>query len=517
MIVNRPIWKNQMIEAQRTARNLDAELKALENRLDKRNMLVRALRKQLKSLQLKTGKERRINIYQRAVKDMVTEDLQNEIPPVPSGGTEELVNVLVTLGKRLDHKFAEINALSEITGRINSGVFLDEVLDHVFETFEKIIPYHRIGLAFIEFNKGGKQNVISHWVRSKDKELFIPIGYSAPLEGSSLQEIARNNTPRIINDLIVHLRNHPNSESTTLILREGIRSSLTCPLVIDDNVIGFIFFSSRHLNTYREAHVEIFLQIAGELAITVEKGRAYQEIYVRNQFIRKVFGQYVADEIVEIILNEEDALVLGGARCLVTILMCDLRRFTQMSENLSPEKVVETLNTFLGAMTAVIMKYGGTVDNFIGDSILAVFGVPVGKPNDVARAVACAVEMQNTMTSVNANNLEIGLPELAMGVGLNTGEVVVGNIGSEIRMHYSVIGSPVNVVARIESYTRGGQILASETTVKAVEDIIRTVGYSTVKVKGLSHPIPIYNISGIGGEFEVDLESGSMAIHSQGA
>ena len=495
-----------MKESEKIVRHLKAEIKALKTRLGKRNLLVDALQQQLKAMQSNRRDERRVHIYQRAVRDMIPDEALSRDPPKGSEDIERMGGILVALGNRLDHKFAEIRALSEVTERINSGVFLDEVLNHVFEAFANLIPYDRIGLAFIERNREGREIVSAHWARARYDKILITNKYEAPLDGSSLKDIAKRKTPRIINDLKAYLREHPDSNSTQLIVREGIQSSLTCPLVIDDTVMGFIFFSSIKKSTYREAHVELFLQIAGELAITVDKGRAYQDLYVRNEFIRKVFGRYVAEEIAEIILNDKAALRLGGQRCTVTILLCDLRRFTQMSEQLSPEEVVEALNTFLGAMTSVIMKYGGTVDNIIGDSILAVFGIPAGKPDDAMRAVACAIEMQNAMSWVNARNQEQGLPKLAMGVGLNTGVVVVGNIGSEMRMQYSVIGGPVNLAARIEDFTGDGQILASETTINAVKDVVRTAGNLKVKVEGIDRPVPIYDVCGIDGEFDVHLE-----------
>ena len=184
--------------------------------------------------------------------------------------------------------------------------------------------------------------------------------------------------------------------------------------------------------------------------------------------------------------------------------MADLRGFTQMSEILSPEDVVDALNVFLGTMTDVVMKYGGSVDNFIGDALMAVFGVPITKPDDAARAVACAIEMQNSLASVNAEIDRRNLPDLAMGVGLSTGEVVAGNIGSESRLKYSVIGSTVNLAARIEGIASGGQIFASENTYNEVRDIVRTDGHLAVQLKGLNHPAIIHDIISIGGEYVVD-------------
>jgi class 3 adenylate cyclase len=262
----------------------------------------------------------------------------------------------------------------------------------------------------------------------------------------------------IINNLEIHLDIHPDSRATRLLVKEGIRSNLTCPLMVQDKVTGFIFFSSLQPYIYMDTHIEVFSQIAGELARTLEKSRAYEDLCLRNEFIRKVFGQYVTNEVAEAVLSSDSALALGGDRRKVTVLMADLRGFTAMSEERTPEDVVDALNIYLGTMANVVMKYGGSVDNFIGDAIMAVFGAPITKPDDTARAIACAVEMQNSMDAVNTEIEGRGLSKLIMGIGVSTGEVIAGNIGSEARIKYSVIGSTVNLAARIEGITSGGQI-----------------------------------------------------------
>ena len=178
---------------------------------------------------------------------------------------------------------------------------------------------------------------------------------------------------------------------------------------------------------------------------------------LRNRFIRQTFGSYLSDEIVDTIL-QKGGLKIAGEKRLATILMADLRGFTSISERLPAEDVVAMINIYLETMTEIIQKYQGTIDEFIGDGILAIFGAPILRPDDPRRAVACAVEMQLAMTAVNERNRHSGYPEVALGIGLNTGEVVMGNIGSKKRIKYAVVGRAVNLTARIESYTVGGQI-----------------------------------------------------------
>ncbi len=222
---------------------------------------------------------------------------------------------------------------------------------------------------------------------------------------------------------------------------------------------------------------------------------------LRNRFIRETFGSYLSDEIVDAIL-EKGGLKIGGEKRRATILMADLRGFTSLSELLPAEDVVAMINIYLETMTEIIQKYQGTIDEFIGDGILAIFGAPILRPDDPLRAVACAVEMQLAMTSVNDRNRQAGYPEVALGIGLNTGEVVMGNIGSKKRIKYAVVGRAVNLTARIESYTVGGQIFISESTLKECGDILRIDSAMKVMPKGVKEPLTIYEVGGVGGDFQ---------------
>ncbi len=228
--------------------------------------------------------------------------------------------------------------------------------------------------------------------------------------------------------------------------------------------------------------------------------------------IRTYFSRYLTDAVVKSLLETPEGLKLGGDRRKVTILMCDLRGFSTISEKMPPEKVVEILNVFLGTMTDAIATYQGTIDEFIGDAILVLFGAPIYREDDAARAVASAIAMQLAMRSVNEQLTQQQLPEIAMGIGINTGEVVAGNIGSQSRAKYAVVGNHVNLTARIESYTVGGQILISEATYKEVEDIAKTNGSMEVEPKGVSHPISIYDICGLGGIYNLELPSLSDSL-----
>ncbi|MGR3220684.1 MAG: adenylate/guanylate cyclase domain-containing protein [Candidatus Anammoxibacter sp.] len=230
-----------------------------------------------------------------------------------------------------------------------------------------------------------------------------------------------------------------------------------------------------------------------------------KQLEIRNQFIRNTFGRYLSDEIVDSILDTPEGLKFGGEKREVTIMMSDLRGFTSIGEMLSPEGVVKMLNIYLDTMTELILKYNGTIDEFIGDGILTIFGAPILREDDASRAVACAIEMQCAMDAVNEKMEQGGLPEISMGIGINTGDIVVGNIGSIKRAKYGVVGKNVNLTSRIESYTIGGQILISESTLNACGSTIKTIDQMEVYPKGVSKPITIYEVGSIAGNFNLNV------------
>ena len=231
----------------------------------------------------------------------------------------------------------------------------------------------------------------------------------------------------------------------------------------------------------------------------LEIRRLADELERRNRFIRAAFGRYVSDEVVDRILESPEGLALGGTLRRVTVLMADVRGFTALSESLAAGDVVTLLNNHLGVMADLVHRYGGIVDNFIGDEVLAVFGALVTRPDDAERALACAVAMQLAMPEVNRFNTAHGLPTIAMGVAVHSGDVVAGNIGSQRRSHYSVIGRTVNETARVEGFTLGGEILTTDATLASCTQALSLGAARQMSAKGLGREMTIYPLRGIGG------------------
>jgi len=237
----------------------------------------------------------------------------------------------------------------------------------------------------------------------------------------------------------------------------------------------------------------------------LELGRAHE-------LVRRAFGRYVSEEVATSILQSPEGLELGGEEREVTILMSDLRGFTALVARLAPQETIAFLNLYLEAMVDVISHYGGTIDEIIGDAILVLFGAPLASDDHAAKAVACGLAMQLAMTDVNLRLTAKGGTELEMGIGINTGRVIVGNIGSVRRTKYAAVGSNVNLAGRIESFTTGGQLLISENTRAAIKSELRLDAQFQVEPKGAKEKLQLHEVGGIGAPFNLSLPSRSTAL-----
>jgi class 3 adenylate cyclase len=221
----------------------------------------------------------------------------------------------------------------------------------------------------------------------------------------------------------------------------------------------------------------------------------------QRDFIRSAFGRYVSPEVAQQLLESPEGLRFGGEKRVVTVLMSDLRGYTRFAEQGDPARVMDVLNEYLARMTDIIVQHGGTINEFIGDAVFAVFGAPLAHPDHAERAAACALGMQRAMADLNRGHAAAGLPRFEMGIGVNTGEAVVGNIGSEQRAKYAVVGSAVNIAARVEGATVGGQVFITATTYEAIKDLAEVSAPMAVEVKGLSEPLRLYELRALGGAY----------------
>ena len=236
------------------------------------------------------------------------------------------------------------------------------------------------------------------------------------------------------------------------------------------------------------------------------------QLELRNRVLQETFGRYLSDDIVKEILESPEGWKLGGQKRTLTILMSDLRGFTALSERMAPQDLITMVNHYFGEMYEEIERYHGTLIEFLGDGMMVVFGAPKESGTHAADAVAAALGMQKRMAAVNDWNAQHGYEELAMGIGINTDAVVLGNIGSLKRTKYGVLGASVNLAGRIESYTTGGQILISQATRNAVQQPLQIADTLSVQPKGMDGEITLFDVVGIGAPYTLRLERTEQSL-----
>lgn len=238
---------------------------------------------------------------------------------------------------------------------------------------------------------------------------------------------------------------------------------------------------------------------AGDLQAAREIMSLNQKLKSRNELLYQVFGRYFSDKVVDVILEHPEDTAIGGERRELTVMITDLRGFTSLSEELESEEVTGLLNFYFAKMLEIITKYRGTVIEFLGDSILAVFGAPLSSDTHQKDALTAAIKMQNAMQKVNDYCAEHGYPMLEMGIGVHTGEAFIGNVGSEKMMRYNVIGRVVNECSRIEGCSVGGQVLVSEKLISMIEEPVTVRSRMEIMAKGVRKPMEVCEVAAIGG------------------
>lgn len=241
-------------------------------------------------------------------------------------------------------------------------------------------------------------------------------------------------------------------------------------------------------------------QIALILTYVIMTSYKYLREEREKLFIKTIFKQYVTSEVVDELLRDPSKLALGGQKRTVTILFTDIRNFTRLSEQIAPEEAVELLNSYFEEMVQIIYRHEGTLDKYLGDGMMVIFGAPVEQPDSALRAVRCALEMQAVSIEFSRTRRTKGMVSIdGIGIGINTGDVVVGNIGSQKHKEYTIIGDAVNLASRIVSIALVNQVLVSESTFSALADRLEVKKKETVKLKGKSEPVDIYEIVKITG------------------
>ncbi|MBX7255800.1 MAG: GAF domain-containing protein [Candidatus Hydrogenedentes bacterium] len=281
------------------------------------------------------------------------------------------------------------------------------------------------------------------------------------------------------------------------IIRQQIRSAMCVPLRIEDRLLGSIYVDTRSTtHTFNQEDLELFASVAAQAAFAIDNVRLYQRM-VETEKKRANLGRFLSPSIVEEIMRKEGALELGGTKRVVTAFFCDIRGFTPIAERLPASTLVDMLNEHFTAMTQIIFSMQGTLDKYIGDEIMAVFGSPLNRDDDALRAVTAAVTMQIRNHEMNTKRQQAGLPPFELGIGVATGEVIAGLVGSPDRMEFTVVGDRVNTARRLCSLAEPGQVVVADTTYELIKDHVKARAIGTVLLKGKEEPVHAYEVEAI--------------------
>lgn len=310
--------------------------------------------------------------------------------------------------------------------------------------------------------------------------------------------ISRTITQKVMREKVALLSQDAKSDAQFVnsksIFVQGIRSTICAPLITESNVHGVVYADRLDpFSSFSQEDLELISAVAAQTAVTVETVKAHTKL-AREEVARANYSRFLPEYVVKQLLENPDSFKLGGVNQTITVLFADIRGFTTLSEQAKPEKIVNLLNRYFTAMSEIIFKFGGTLDKYIGDGLMAIFGAPTATPNDAPNALQAAVEMQKRLLILNKELQNEGFPEVKIGIGLHTGEATIGYIGSEIRSEYTAIGDTVNLAARLESNSLPGQILISEATARLCQNLFPFIGHKPLLVKNRLQPVTLFEV-----------------------
>jgi adenylate cyclase len=397
-----------------------------------------------------------------------------------SSGLADLVGRL----KRLERENYLLTVLYDAGKALNSKLSMDDISEQVVSLALRIEGVERgFVMFFDDSGEVSKQSEVRY--RNPQSSANQPI----ILSKSVLEMIRSEQEPILIDDVSADER-FSGSESIKI---SGLRSAMCAPLVGTNQLFGILYVDNlERTSAFSQEELNVFALVAAQAGAAIDNAMAHQKI-AQGALQRSALERFLSPEVAEMVVANPD-IRLGGVNQKVSVMFADIRGFTPMSEKMGPEQVVEILNEYFTRVTDVIFDFGGTLDKYLGDAVMAVFGAPISKGNDAAHCVNSAIQIQRLLIELNRDAALRKWPELRVGIGINTGIVTAGNIGSPRRIDYTVIGDTVNTASRLMSNAAGGQILISQSTAEELGDSFDLQRLPPLMVKGRSEPVQVFNV-----------------------
>jgi adenylate cyclase len=386
--------------------------------------------------------------------------------------------------KILRRDYERLRIGHELARAVGSELDLDKLLPKILDKAFELVGADRGVILLMD----DKEKLQPRYVKTRS-------GKSDPnitLSNTVMNEVVNNKAAVLSSDATMDSRFN-NAHS---IIMQGIRSTMTLPLLHSTELLGIIHLDSLFTsNAFTEKDLQICTGMASQAAIAIQNARLASRIEKEAQ-LRAQIGKLVPAAVVEQVLKGELKIERGGQQNEVTMLFSDIRGFTSMSHGRPAQEIVNTLNEYFEVMVDVLFKYGGTLDKFVGDEIIGLFGAPIRLDDAPFKAVACAIAMLQGLAEFNNTRQAEGLSPIDIGIGINTGNVITGSIGSTRALQYTAIGDPMNVASRLCNKAEKGQIIVSEDTYRHVATRVVGVPLQAVQVKGKPDPLKVYAITG---------------------
>lgn len=391
----------------------------------------------------------------------------------------------------LQRKANILSALYEMSKTLGSVFDLNAIFEKATDIIFRSTPADRVVALIAEgpTTNGEDVNLTPIAMRARDNKLEAH---------ARRLSIGRTITRKVMKDRVALLSQDAASDEqfagVDSIVSQGVRSTICAPLVAESRVHGALYADRLDpFAAFKPDDLELISAVAAQTAIAVENARAHERL-AREEVARANYSRFLPEYVVKQMLENPDSFKLGGVSQTITILFADIRGFTRLSEHAPPEKIVGLLNRYFSAMTDIIFAHGGTLDKYLGDGLMALFGAPTATPDDASNALNAAVAMQRRLIGINRELRDEGFQEIGVGMGLHTGEAIVGYIGSDRRSEYTAIGDTVNTSSRLESNARGGEILISDATAKAAHSRYKLKPREPIMVKNRQQPVMLWEV-----------------------
>jgi adenylate cyclase len=399
--------------------------------------------------------------------------------PAPDAGVGQLK---VGGASHTERQAKKLSLLLEVSQKLSGELDLDKLLGRVVGTTFDVMNVDRVSVHLC--------------TETGD---LVPRVSKSRLGDASAQLVPRSIARKAVEERVAILTDNAVADDRfkggQSIMLQSVRSAMCIPLMAGpEQVLGILYVDNlTATNSFVDEDLQFLIAFGGLAAIAIKNSRFADQIK-REAMVRSNFERYFAPNVAAEIAQQQGAVKLGGDKRPVTILFSDIRGFTTMSEHMSPEAIASLLSDYFTEMVDIIFAHGGTLDKFIGDAIMALWGAPIPHADDQDRAVQAAIAMQRAIAGLNAKWTADGRPNIDVGIGINYGETFAGNIGSHLRLEYTVIGDAVNVASRLCSNAHGGEILISDPLYQALKHRPPVDAMPPLSVKNRARAVPVWKV-----------------------